>query len=68
MTDNSVPSLPSIIANPAGRVPINAKKLKDLATFSNYLIGYNFYTILQGWPRMRVQVQTEDSDDGTNDQ
>nr|CAD7260739.1 unnamed protein product [Timema shepardi] len=57
--NRAVPSLPSIRAYPAGRVPINAKKLEDLATLSNFLIGYNFYTALQAWPRSEGREYNE---------
>ncbi|KAL1516149.1 hypothetical protein ABEB36_000068 [Hypothenemus hampei] len=55
-------------AYPAGRVPINGKKLDDLRTLSNYVVGYDFYSVLQKLPRTQTQANSviqnlnEDSD------
>ena len=61
--------MPSLVAYPAGRVPINSTKLENLSKLSNYVIGYDFYTVFQEWRRseeeVRLQALNENGDDKT---
>ncbi|KAJ9588534.1 hypothetical protein L9F63_018097, partial [Diploptera punctata] len=65
--NSAVPSLPTIRANPPGRVPINGKKLDELARLSLCVVGYNFYSKLQRWASSdpKVQIHSENSDNGS---
>ncbi|KAL1509951.1 hypothetical protein ABEB36_004615 [Hypothenemus hampei] len=49
-----VPELPTLKSYPGGRGPINGKKLDDLRTLSNYVVGYDFYSVLEKWPRTQT--------------
>ncbi|KAF6202684.1 hypothetical protein GE061_003085 [Apolygus lucorum] len=45
------PDFPTINAYPAGRVPINKKKIQDVAKLRDYVTGYAaFYDIILAWP------------------
>ncbi|KAJ4447780.1 hypothetical protein ANN_09788 [Periplaneta americana] len=48
------PSLPTKCAYPTEKIPINQKKLEDIAKLKNYVPGYAFYDEIFTWPSTNV--------------
>lgn len=67
ISGSTVPSLPTAKAYPAGRVPINSNKIKDLTKLAPYLVGYeNFYDEIYGWPSSENQPGIDNVSDEEN--
>lgn len=57
---STVPELPTVLACPSGKLPINIKKINDLKKLAKYTTGYeDFYNDILQWPTTEADCNVD---------